>query len=277
MPENPNNSQNDGPSGSFLGIQSKSEYQRGWDEDTRNQGGMQMAEVPGASAELSVGDKLWGSTALDARSAANIKQTYLLLGVSVIFAVAGGWVGATTPFFVELFSGWIGWIMAMVVLNVAPRIALAARHNPILGVTALVADGFLSGLVLAPILAVASFYAPGAIVGAAIISTLAFGGVTTYVMTVGKRFSAPRGLMTGIFLSVIGAVVLNGFLEIGVFGLLISAAIGVFGVLILVYATSEVLHNREADSPIPGALMLFAGMFNIFVAALNLLLSFGRD
>jgi len=232
---------------------------------------------PTPAAELSVGDKLWGATALDARSAANIKQTYMLLTVSVVFAVAGGWIGATTPFFVELFSGWIGWIMAMVVLNVAPRVALAARHNPVLGVSALVADGFLSGLVLAPILAIASFYAPGAIVGAAVISTLAFGGVTTYVMSVGKQFSAPRGLMTGVFLSVIGAVVLNGFLQIGFLGLLISAGIGIFGVMILVYATSEVLHNREADSPIPGALMLFAGMFNIFVAALNLLLSFGRD
>jgi len=35
----------------------------------------------------------------------------------------------------------------------------------------------------------------------------------------------------------------------------------------LVYSTSA-----DADSPIPGALMLFAGVFNIFVAALNILL-----
>ena len=229
---------------------------------------------------LSTTDKLFGTTALEGGRAETIKQTYLLLGLSVVFALTGGWVGATTPWIVGLFDGWLGWIGAMVLINVIPRIAMAARHNPVLGVTALAADGFVSGLVLAPILAVASYAAPGAVQGALAITTIAFGGVTVYVMVSNKRFSAPRGLMAGIFVSLIGAVVLNGFLEIGMLATLISAGIGIFGVFILVYATSEVLHNPEADSPIPGALMLFAGLFNVFVAALNLLLRFaggGRD
>jgi len=234
-------------------------------------------EISGTPAHLSAGDKLWGTTSLEGSRAEVIKQTYLLLGLSVSFAVAGGWVGATTPAVVELFSGWIGWILAMVVINVAPRIALAARHNPVLGVTALVGDGFVCGLVLAPVLSIAAIYAPGAIEGALTITGIAFAGVTMYVMTTRKKFSAPRGLMTGVIFSLIGAVVLNGFLQIGLFGLLIAGGIGIFGVFILIYATSEIRHNREADSPIPGALMLFAGLFNIFVAAINLLLSGGRN
>ena len=229
-------------------------------------------EVAGVSSHLTVSDKLWGQTALADNRAEAIKQTYLLLGLSVAFAIAGGVVGASTPAIVNLFSGWIGWILAMVVLNVAPHIALAARHNPTLGVTALVGDGFVSGLVLAPILSLATVAAPGVIEGAMIVTALAFCGVTAYVMTAGKTFSAPRGLMAGIFLSIVGVLVLNGFLEMGFLGLLISGAIGVFGVFILVFATSEVLNNPEADSPIPGALMLFAGLFNIFVAAVNILL-----
>ncbi len=230
--------------------------------------------------QLTVGDKLMGQTALEGNRAEVIKQTYLLLGLGVAFAIGGGMVGAGTPAIVSLFSGWIGWILAMVVLNVAPRIAIAARHNPVLGVTALVADGFVSGLVLAPILAFASVRDPGAIQGAFVITAVAFCGVTAYVMTTRKVFSAPRGLMTGIFFSVIGVMVLNAFLDITFLGLLISGAIGVFGVFILVYATSEVLHNPESTSPIPGAVMLFAGLFNIFVAALNILLRLtggGRD
>jgi FtsH-binding integral membrane protein len=229
---------------------------------------------------LSARDKLFGTTTLEAGRAEMIKQTYLMLGISVVFAVAGGWLGSTTPWIVNLFSGWLGWIVAMALINIIPRVALAARHNPVWGVTALVADGFVSGLVLAPILAVASYAAPGAVKGAMTLTGLAFAGVTTYVMIANRRFSAPRGLMAGIFVSLIGAVVLNGFLHIGLLGTLISVGIGIFGVFILVYATSEVLHNPEADSPIPGALMLFAGLFNIFVAALNLLLRFaggGRD
>ncbi len=232
------------------------------------------SRAPYSQGSLSATDKLFGTTTLEAGRAAMIKQTYLMLGLSVVFAVAGGWVGSTTPWIVNLFSGWLGWIGAMVLINVIPRVAMAARHHPFWGVTALVADGFVSGLVLAPILAIASYSAPGVINGAMALTVLAFGGVTTYVMISNRSFSAPRGLMTGIFFSLIGAVVLNGFLEIGLLGTLISAGIGIFGVFILVYATSEVLHNSEADSPIPGALMLFAGLFNIFVAALNLLLRF---
>ena len=87
-----------------------------------------------------------------------------------------------------------------------------------------------------------------------------FVGVTAYVMTSGRTFSAPRGLMIGFFFAIMGAVVLNGFLNIGVLGILISFAIGAFGVCILVYSTSSVLATPDADSPIPGALMLFAGV-----------------
>jgi FtsH-binding integral membrane protein len=78
--------------------------------------------------------------------------------------------------------------------------------------------------------------------------------------------------MTGLFFSIIGAVVLNGFLNIGVLGILISFAVGAFGVFVLVFSTSTVLNTPDADSPIPGALMLFAGVFNVFVATLNILL-----
>jgi FtsH-binding integral membrane protein len=95
-------------------------------------------------------------------------------------------------------------------------------------------------------------------------------------MASNRTFSAPRGLMLGISISIIAAIVLNAFLNIGLLGMLIAAGIGIFGVCILVYATSEVLHNPDADSPIPGALILFAGLFNVFVAILNILLRLNR-
>jgi len=96
--------------------------------------------------------------------------------------------------------------------------------------------------------------------------------VTFYVMTTRREFSAPRGLMTGIFFALIGSIILNSFLHIGFLGILVSLGIGALGVFTLVYATSGVLRSSYVDSPIPGALMLFAGVFNIFVATLNILL-----
>ena len=233
---------------------------------------IQMTTSKAYSETLTVGDKLWGQTTLEGNRGELIKKTYLLLGLSVISSLVGGVIGANSPTLVHLFSGWLGWILALVLLNGIPQIALSVRDNPVLGLAALVADGFVSGLVLAPILQLASVVAPDLVPTALILTAVVFVGVAGYVMTVRKTFSAPRGLMIGIFFSTIGVMILNTFLHLGILGMLIAGAIGVFGVLILVHATSEALHSPEADSPIAGALMLFAGLFNVFVAALDILL-----
>ncbi len=217
-------------------------------------------------------NKLTATTPLTAQGAAVIKQTYLLFGLSVFSALAGGYIGATSDTLARFFSGWLGWIAAILLLNLVPRIAIAARHNPVLGVSALVGDGFVSGIAISPILWIARRNAPVLIVAALAITAFVFFGVTLYVMASGRSFSAPRGLMAGLFFSIIGAVILNAFLNIGVIGVLIAVAIGALGVFILVYSTSSVLRSPFADSPIPGALMLFAGVFNVFVATLNILL-----
>lgn len=222
--------------------------------------------------QVSSWDKLTGSTDLTAQQSAVIRQTYVLFGVSVFSAIAGGYIGATTETLVRFFSTWIGWIAAIVILNVVPRIAVGVRHNPVLGVSALVLDGFLAGIAISPLLFVAAMVAPSLILAALMITAFVFIGVTGYVMIARRTFSAPRGLMTGLFFAIIGAVVLNSFMNIGVLGILVSFAIGAFGVCVLVFSTSNVLHTPDADSPIPGALMLFAGVFNVFVATLNILL-----
>jgi modulator of FtsH protease len=222
--------------------------------------------------EMSAWDKLTATTTLAGERATVIKQTYILFGLSVISAMAGGYVGATSETLARFFSGWVGWICAILLLNVVPRIAIAVRHNPVLGVSALVFDGFISGIAITPLLYVASMVAPVLIVAALGITGAVFLGVTAYVMISGRTFSAPRGLMAGMFFAISGIVVLNAFLNIGFLGMLISFAIGAFGVCVLVFSTSSVLNTPDADSPIPGALMLFAGVFNVFVATLNILL-----
>ena len=227
---------------------------------------------------MSVGDKLFGQTDLEAGQATLIKQTYMFLSLSVIAAMIGGYIGSNSPTIIRFFSSWIGWIAALLILNGIPMLAMALRHNPVLGFAALLLDGFVAGLVLGPILAFANYYAPDVILTAAIITGIIFLSVTGYVMTSKRTFSAPRGLMVGIFFALVGATALNMFLNYPMLSVLISVGVGVLGVFILIHATSEVLNNPEVDSPIGGALMLFAGLFNVFIAVLSLLLSFtSRD
>jgi modulator of FtsH protease len=217
-------------------------------------------------------ENLSGTTPLTNQTAVVVKQTYLLFGLAVFSAMAGGYIGATSETLARFFSTWIGWIAALLLLNLVPRIAISVRHNHQLGVAALVFDGFISGIALSPLLWVARLYAPVLILVALFITGFVFVGITLFVMGSRRTFSAPRGLLTGIFLSVIGAIILNGFLHIGFAGILIAIGIGALGVFTLVYATSNVLRSAYLDSPIPGALMLFASVFNIFVATLNILL-----
>lgn len=217
-------------------------------------------------------EKVSGTMPLTSQGAAVIKQTYLLFSLAVMAAMAGGYIGATSQTLAQFFSTWWGWIAALLLLNVVPRIAIAARGNHQLGVAVLVLDGFVSGIALSPLLWVARIVAPSLIFVALLITAFVFIGVSVYVMSAKRTFSAPRGLMVGIFFALIGAIILNSFLNIGVLGIVIALGVGALGVITLVYATSGVLTSPYIDSPIPGALMLFAGVFNVFVATLNILL-----
>ena len=226
----------------------------------------------------SVFDRLSATTVLTESQAAVIKQTDALFGIAVLAAMLGGYIGATTQAIVQFFTSWIGWIVAMIGLNFVPRIAMSARGNSALGTAALVFDGFFAGLCLAPILWFASIKAPVMIVAALGITAIVFMAVTGYVFFSGRSFSAPRGLMLGLFFSIIGAMVLNAFLNIGVLGILIAVGIGAVGVIALVSSTSAILQSGDSETAIPGALALFAGVFNVFVATLNILLRlFGGD
>lgn len=224
------------------------------------------------NANPSLIDKLSTTTVLTESQAAAIKQTYALFGVAVLSAMVGGYVGATTEVIVQFFSSWIGWIVAMIGLNFVPMIAMRARGNSMVGTLALVGDGFFAGLCLAPILWLASKWAPVMILAALGITAVVFLAVTGYVFVSGRTFNAPRGLMLGLFVSVIAAIILNSFMNIGVLGILIAAAIGAIGVIALVSSTSAILRTADSEMAIPGALALFASVFNIFVATLNILL-----
>src|SRR3954466_6942427 len=133
------------------------------------------------TSQASVWDKLSGTTYLTGRTAAVVKQTYLLFGLAVFSALAGGYIGAPSETLARFFSGWLGWIAALLLLNIVPRIAISVRHNHQLGVAALVADGFVSGIALSPLLWVARIVAPEMIFVALGITGFVFVGVTFHI------------------------------------------------------------------------------------------------
>ncbi len=226
--------------------------------------------------EMSFAERMTEKVELGADRAALVKQSYLMLSLAVVAAMFGGWVGSTVPFFVNLFTGWGGWIIAMLLINFLPMMAMRSAHNPTTGLLALLGYGFVSGLVLGPMIYVAAFILeqPELLFSAGVITAAVFAAVTFYVFTSGKTYSAPKGLMVGMFVGITGAVLVNMVFASSLLGFLISIGIGVFGVISLFFSTSNLLHNRDITSPITGAVLLFSGVFMIFQAVLRILMAF---
>jgi modulator of FtsH protease len=213
-----------------------------------------------------------------------IQETYRLLAVAVVCAMAAGWVGSRTPAVIEFFMSPLGWIVAMFGLNGIPAIARnTARNNPRHGLAVLALMGFMSGLVLSPLIFLGMYKsglgddAPNLVDSALVITAFVFLGISGFVYKRGTAFTFGSGMMAGFFWSICGAVVVNMFfLHSGVLGMCITAGIGILGAAQLAWATSQILNNPQFRDPMLGALALFAGLFNLFQAILRILVSSRR-
>jgi len=79
------------------------------------------------STEPSAWEKISGTTTLSNTQASVIKQTYFLLGIAVLCAMAGGYIGSTSETVLRFLTSKIGFIVALVFLNVVPWVAMACR------------------------------------------------------------------------------------------------------------------------------------------------------
>lgn len=214
--------------------------------------------------------------ALPASRAKLLRQSYLCLSISVASACAGGLYGSNSATVIEFFGGWIGWIVAMLLINFIPVVAMKYRHDAVLGPVMLVLDGFVSGLVLAPMLAYAAYWATGDdIVGLALLSTFGvFAVVSVSVWMYGEKITFPKLLIPGLAAAVLVSLVASALVDSGSFwSPFIAMGITGLGVFQLAKSSSALFASEEIDSPIAGALELFAGVFNIFVGILSLLSS----
>lgn len=247
-------------------------------------------------AQLGVIDKLFGSTTLTEQKASMAKKTYALLSLSIVSCIVGIGLSLQSQGLIAIFDGeggvprWIPWLVMFGLINAVPYIALwASTKSKPFATVMLVVDGLLSGVALSPLVhfaekvAKAKGFATDDALGiqlgghalsimAALITLAMFLGITGYIMLARKRFSAPAGMMSGLFIGLIVAIGVNTMLDSDAIGYAISIGICIFGVFGLVYATSHVLNNPDFQNPIWGALMLFAALFNIFVSVLRILL-----
>ena len=201
-----------------------------------------------------------------------LRNTYALLGLTLIPTVIGAFIGMNINFVFAQQHPVIFAVGAMAVIY-GMFAAVTANRNSSIGVVLLLGLTFLLGLMLGPILQHALHLRNGAqIVGLAAGGTgiifLTLAGIAT---TTKKDFSfMSKFLLVGIILLIVASLA-NIFLQIPAFALALSA-IGVilFSGFIL-YDVSRIVNGGETNY-VMATLGLYMSIYNLFTSLLQLLM-----
>ena len=206
-----------------------------------------------------------------------LRNTYLLLALSLIPTAIGAMVGVSTSFAFFAQSPIMG---ALLFLAGAYGLMFAIERTKesSLGVVLLLGFTFFMGFMLGPILQAALSFTNGSQ-----LITLAAGGTAAIffglagVATVTRRDFSFMGkfLMIGGLLFML-VVVANIFLQIPTLSLTISAvAVLLFSAFIL-YQISAIIHGGETNY-VSATLTLYLSIYNLFISLLHLLMAFGGE
>lgn len=201
-----------------------------------------------------------------------LRNTYALLGISMIPTVIGAFVGMSMNFSFAAEHPFMFAIGAIAVMY-GMFAAINANRNSSVGVVLMLGLTFLLGLLLGPILQHALHLQNGGqIVG------LAAGGTGLILMTLSgiatttkKDFSfMGKFLLVGIVLLIVASLA-NIFLQIPAMALALSAV----GVLLfsgfILYDVSRIVNGGETNY-IMASLALYLDIYNLFTSLLQLLM-----
>ncbi|OIR00071.1 modulator of FtsH protease YccA [mine drainage metagenome] len=202
-----------------------------------------------------------------------LRNTYALLGLSLIPTVVGAYFGLQMNFsFMALhpFIFGIGFLAVMFGLFKL----IEVNQNSGVGVWLLLGVTFLFGLMLGPILQNALHFSNGAqIVGLAAAGTgITFLSLAAIASSPARDFNyLGKFLFIGLILAIIASLA-NAFLHIPVLSLVVSGiSIIIFSGYIL-YDVNQIVRGGQTNY-VMATLSLYLDIYNIFVNLLNILMS----
>ena len=202
-----------------------------------------------------------------------LRNTYALLGFSLIPTVIGALIGMTMNFGFAAQSPMLFFILTLGAMF-GMFYLIRANQNSSLGVVFLLGLTFLMGLMLGPILQVAfSLSNGGQIVGLAAGGTASIFLVLSSIAATTKRDFSFMGkfLMIGLLLLIL-AMLVNIFTQIPAMSLAISGiAVLIFSGFIL-YDVNRIVRGGETNY-IMATLALYLSIYNLFVHLLHILMA----
>ena len=203
-----------------------------------------------------------------------LRNTYMLLGLSMVPTVIGALLGIQMQF---SFLAGSPFIAFMLFLGVAWGFmwGIEKNKNSGLGVALLLGFTFFMGLMLSRILQVALGFSNGGTMIA-----MAAGGTGAIFFTLAGVASTTKRDFTGMgkFLFVGMVVVLlaalaNIFFQVPALALAISAVVVVLFSAYILYDISRIVHGGETNY-ITATLAVYLDIYNVFVSLLNLIMAF---
>jgi modulator of FtsH protease len=203
-----------------------------------------------------------------------LRNTYMMLGLTMIPTLIGALVGLSTNFtFLAQYP--IAGPLVMLAGMIGLLFAVTATRNSVWGIVLLLAFTFVAGWWLGPMLQYALQLKNGAqLVGLAAGGTaVAFFGLAGFATVTKKDFSfMGKFLFVGLILLIIASIA-NLFFQVPAASLTISAiAVMLFSAYIL-YDVSDIVHGGETNY-VMATMRLYLDIYNLFIHLLNLLLAF---
>jgi len=201
-------------------------------------------------------------------SVAFMKQTYQLLGLSMVSAAMGAYL--TMPYAATIASiKWylFGFVMLMVFFGFN-----MTRNKPALHLTALFVFTFAMGVMLVPLLASVIGQGNGMLIGNAfLLTSVLFGALSLFAINSKSDFSSWGKPLMITFIIIFVASLVNIFiLKSPMLHVLITAGILLLFSVFTIYDTQNIA-NGAYDSPVDAAVSLFLDFFNMFTAILQLI------
>jgi FtsH-binding integral membrane protein len=206
-----------------------------------------------------------------------LRNTYMMLGLTMIPTVIGAFVGTSINFsFMALHPIMSSLLMFGVMMGML--FAVTALRNSVWGIVALLGFTFVAGVFLGPILQVALHFKNGAqLVGMAAGGTgIIFLSLATLATVTKKDYSfMGKFLFIGLIMLIVASLA-NMFFQIPALSLTISAvAVMIFSAYIL-FDVSRIVHGGETNY-VMATLSLYLDIYNLFINLLQLLMAFSGE
>lgn len=206
-----------------------------------------------------------------------LRNTYALLGLTMIPTVIGAMVGISMDFSFIALHPFMAF-GAFMLVTIGMQMAIVANRNNSMGIVLLLAYTFLLGLMLGPLLQHALHMRNGAqLVGLAAGGTGIIFLTMAGIATTSKRDFSFLGkfMMIGMILALV-AIVANMFFQIPALSLAISAVVILISSGFILFEVNQIVRGGETNY-VMATLSLYISIYNIFSNLLSILMSFGSN